>query len=385
MCLAARVSSPDPPLTVRDQAWRLGLVLAMSVVVWLPVVRLRTPVELVGEVALGVVALVLVCYRRRRPYVVAVVTLVLAAVSSLAVGPSILAVVSVSTRRRWGPLAGIWVLCMVTNIVYAALSPADSTTPAWLLLALDAVSSSAMIGWGMYIGSRRELLAGLRRRAEVAEAERDLRARQSRLEERARIAREMHDVLAHRITQISVHAGALSYRPDLGAEQVGETATVIREAAHDALVDLRGILGVLRDSSGSVVEAPQPTYADVPGLVADAVAAGASITLSDRLGTGPAVPEATGRAVFRIVQEGITNAGKHARGADLLVVLSGSPADGVRVVLRNEAGRALAAPSSGFGLAGLAERAELGGGRLTHREEDGEFVLESWLPWVTPA
>ena len=109
----------------------------------------------------------------------------------------------------------------------------------------------------MYIGSRRELLWTLRNRAETAEAEQELRVSQARSNERARIAREMHDVLAHRISQISMHAGALSFRDDLTADEMRDSAAVIQEKAHEALTDLRGVLGVLRDDgSGRVGEAP---------------------------------------------------------------------------------------------------------------------------------
>ena len=87
-----------------------------------------------------------------------------------------------------------------------------SNDPYWLDLALNAVFTVAVLGWGMYIGSRRELFWTLRHRAERAESEQELRVAQARSTERARIAREMHDVLAHRISQISMHAGALTYR-----------------------------------------------------------------------------------------------------------------------------------------------------------------------------
>ena len=126
------------------------------------------------------------------------------------------------------------------------------------------------MAWGMYIGSRRELLWSLRQRAERAESEQGLRAAQSRSNERERIAREMHDVLAHRISQISMHAGALAFREDLTAEEMRDSAGVIQAKAHEALTDLRGVLGVLRDESGELTHAPLPTYADLPALVDEA-------------------------------------------------------------------------------------------------------------------
>ncbi len=135
----------------------------------------------------------------------------------------------------------------------------------------------------------------------------------------------MHDVLAHRISQISMRAGALSYRDDLSNDELREGAAVIREAAHEALTDLRGVLGVLRDESGELQHAPQPTYADLGELVAEAQRSGMRVTYVDDLPAGEPIPDAAGRTLYRIVQEGITNARKHAPGAELEIEVHGSP------------------------------------------------------------
>jgi signal transduction histidine kinase len=237
----------------------------------------------------------------------------------------------------------------------------------------------------MYIGSRRELIWTLRQRAERAESEQGLRVEQARGNERARIAREMHDVLAHRISQISLHAGALAYRDDLTADQMRESAGVIQAKAHEALTDLRGVLGVLRDdSTGELRDRPQPTYADVPRLVAEAREAGAAVDFRTTLADETVdVPDIVGRTLYRIVQEGITNARKHAPGARLSIDVTGSPEDGVTIVLRNPLGFSTSGtPGAGLGLVGLCERAELRGGRLAGGREDGSFVLRGWIPWA---
>ncbi len=237
----------------------------------------------------------------------------------------------------------------------------------------------------MYIGSRRELLWTLRNRAETAEAEQELRVRQARSNERARIAREMHDVLAHRISQISMHAGALSFRDDLTTDEMRDSVAVIQEKAHEALTDLRGVLGVLRDDgSGQAGEAPQPTYADLPALVTEAEESGLNVGLDDELDTrGTPVPDAVGRTLYRIVQEGMTNARKHAPGSRLTIQVSGSPEGGVDIRLRNPIGFGpSAAPGAGLGLVGLTERAELAGGRLEHRRDGQTFLLHAWIPWA---
>ncbi|MDX6373813.1 MAG: hypothetical protein QOD98_2801, partial [Nocardioidaceae bacterium] len=196
------------------------------------------------------------------------------------------------------------------------------------------------------------------------------------------IAREMHDVLAHRISQVSMHAGALAFREDLTPEQVHASATVIRDKAHEALTDLRGVLGVLRGADGEPALAPQPTYADLDELIAEARTGGVNIEVQDRVSAPTEVPEAAGRTLYRIVQEGITNARKHAPGTLLTLELSGSPEDGLDVVMRNPLGFGSATPGAGLGLVGLTERAELRGGRLDARREGARFVLHGWIPWA---
>ena len=105
-------------------------------------------------------------------------------------------------------------------------------------------------------------------------------------------------------------------------------------------------------------------------------------TLDDTLSDDDPVPDAAGRTIYRIVQEGITNARKHAPGSALAIELAGSPDDGIDVTLRNPLGFGAAVPGSGLGLVGLAERAELRGGRLEHGRDGAAFVLHGWIPWA---
>nr|WP_227466793.1 histidine kinase [Nocardioides lijunqiniae] len=364
----------------RDVAWRLAVALLISVGAWVPVVEGQSPVDRALDVGLGVLAFALVLLRRRRPFAVAVVTTLLTTFSSLATGPSILAIVSLATGGAWAQIVVAGALSVLCGELHIRLYPTVQTDPGWLTLAAGVVFTSATLAWGMYIGSRRELLWTLRRRAEVAEAERDLRASQSRIEERSRIAREMHDVLAHRISQISVRAGALNYRTDLTRDEMRDSAGVIRESAHEALTDLRGVLGVLRGDSGELQHAPQPTYVDLADLVEDARRSGMRIAYADTVDAP--VPDATGRTVYRIVQEGVTNSRKHAPGAGLDIDLGGTPQEGITVVLRNALGFGRSStPGSGLGLVGLTERAQLRGGRLEHGVCGDEFVLRAWMPW----
>lgn len=379
----------QPPLRWWSHAWRLGLMLVISSLVWLPAAEIeadRSELWWAVDVTLGLVAFVAVFFRRRHPLGIAIVLALLSAVSGTAGGPAVLAAVSLATRRRWREIAVVGSLNFAAAQFFSTLTAKDDD-PAWLILAANAIATGALLGWGMYIGSRRELLWTLRNRAERAEAEQELRVGQARSNERARIAREMHDVLAHRISQISMYAGALAYREDLTPAETRTSAAVIRDRAHEALTDLRDVLGVLRDDSGEPRSAPQPTYADLACLVAEAREGGLRVELEDLIATGDGeaqVPDGAGRTVYRIIQEGMTNARKHAPGAQLTVRIAGTPDDGIDVVLRNPLGFGpTQTPGAGLGLIGLTERAELRGGRLDARRDGSTFVLHGWIPWGT--
>ena len=135
--------------------------------------------------------------------------------------------------------------------------------------------TGVVVGWGLFVRVQRELVLSLRERAATLEAEQRLRVEQAREAERLRIAREMHDVLAHRVSLLSLHAGALEFHPDASAEEVAEAAGVIRASAHAALEELRDVIGVLREGPpASAPEPPQPTLADIPALVEECRAAG---------------------------------------------------------------------------------------------------------------
>lgn len=377
----------QPALTRWSSLWRYVLALAISALVW-PQYALaqwgdHMPLFWL-DVGAGLLAFALVPLRRRHPVVIGVVTGLLAGVSALAAGPATLAAVSVATGRRWTPVIVVGLAQQIGAEILSRTQPVDEGIPWWLNTGINVVVISACMGWGMYIGSRRELLWTLRDRAERAESERDLRVSKARGDERARIAREMHDVLAHRISQVSMHAGALAFREDLTAEEMRATATVMQGQANQALIDLRGVLGVLRDSAtGEILDRPQPTYSDLAEMVEESRADGMHVEYESTVPEDTAPAENAGRTLFRIVQEGLTNARKHAPGTTVFVTISGTPEDGVDVVVRNPFGFRTqpSAPRSGLGLVGLSERVELIGGTLEYRRDGSMFVLHAWIPW----
>jgi signal transduction histidine kinase len=375
----------QPPLTRWGHTWRLVAVVLISAGAFAGSFegdRDRGAALIVLDIALGIVAFGLVLLRRKHPFPIAVVTSALTAVSAAAAGPAALAVVSMATRRvRW-QMAWIAVLNVAAAIVFYLVAPGDATS--WVG---DVVTSSifvaAMLGWGQFVGSRRELMWNLRQRAERAEAEQELRASEARATERTRIAREMHDVVAHRISHVSMRAGALAFRDDLSAEQMRAESALIRDTANEALHELRAVLHVLREpSTGELIEQPQPTYDDLAALISGATADGMRIDFDDQLTSAP--PPEIGRTIYRIVQEGITNARKHAPEARLRIVLANDAADSVRLTLTNPIGFAHGdTPGSGLGLIGIAERVEVAGGRFTRDVSDGEFTMSAWLPCPT--
>ena len=340
-----------------------------------------------GDLVLGVASLAAMQFRRRWPLAVTVLTVAATAVSVSAIGPYIICQVSLSARRRWREILPTAALSVLTGQASLAVQP--NRTMSWYVNLLFCVlAAGVVVAIGMYLGARRDLIASLHDRAERAEREQALQVSTARAGERTRIAREMHDVLAHRMSLVAVHAGALAYRTDLSAAETRETAAIIQANSQRALADLREILGLLRDTERGIDvthHRPQPTLSDLDSLLDDERAAGAHVTLRSDLADLDALPESIGRSAFRIVQEGLTNARKHAPHAMVTVELTGHPGNGLDLSVRNPVrvgGELNGKDGAGFGLVGLAERAAASHGRFEHGlTPNGDFVLRAWLPW----
>jgi len=327
----------------------------------------------------GVVASVALFWRRRFPATVTVITIAAMLTATIFV-PMGLALLTLAIRRR------DLVLHILGLCAYAAyvLSSWSGDGQFWVSVFTGPFLIGTWIAIGAYVGARRDLMVSLRDRAERAEAERELRGEQARLGERARIAQEMHDVLAHKVSLIALHAGGLEVNPAVGPEKVEGSARLIRETARQAMEDLREVLGVLRSdvSVDGADLAPVPRAADLERLVEESRDAGVSVTGEFALPDD--VPISVGRTVYRVVQESLTNVHKHARGASTEVVVHGARGAGVTVRVTNvrpvAAGSLL--PGAGAGLVGLRERVELAGGKLTTGPTtEGGWRVEAWLPW----
>lgn len=233
---------------------------------------------------------------------------------------------------------------------------------AWAVLGATAV---AMVG--AFVAAQRALRVAWRERERMAE-------QQARSDERARIAAEMHDVLAHKVSLIALHAGALELTAGASEPRVGEGAALIRTTAREALQELRQVLGMLRTD----LDLGSPP--DLSALVAESVHAGQTVELRDDAGT---LPAALARVVYRVAQEGLTNARKHAPDAPTTVTVE-RDGRGIVVTVANGASAARTdLPGSGSGLIGLAERVHLMGGRLqSGPQPGGGWCLRAELPEV---
>ena len=332
---------------------------------------------------IGIVCSLVLWLRRKYPVAVTVVTLV-GQFLTWALPPLGFALLTLAVRRRTKVLVVMSLLAYVGFVVPATL---DRPQDLPVLLITGPFVLGTFIAVGAYTGTRRDLVESLRDRAERAESEREARAEQARLSERARIAQEMHDVLAHKVSLIALHAGGLEVSPAKEPALVERTAGVISETARQAMEDLREVLGVLRrdESVDGADLAPVPNAADMGRLVEASRNAGVSITSELRI--APDLPETLGRTAYRIVQEALTNVHKHARGAATDVQVRGDADQGLTVRVANvrpvAAGSLL--PGAGAGLVGLRERVVLAGGVLdAGPAEDGGWRVEAWLPWPRP-
>ncbi|MCM4081447.1 sensor histidine kinase [Paractinoplanes hotanensis] len=281
---------------------------------------------------------------------------------------------------------------LVPAFVYAPY--ANAWGAAILLVAIAAL--------GDIVSRRRRTRALLAEKEELTELE---RAKRAVLEERTRIAREMHDVVAHHMSMIAVRAETAPYRVGELSGPAKEELATIADAAREALTDMRRLLGVLRAEQDEAPRAPQPGFAEVEGLIATARAAGVKVAYSAtglprpvdnspaavgavdngrRGGAGSSrLPTLGGAAAelatYRIIQEALANAARHAPGAPVSVDARNLD-DRLEVTVRNPL-TSLLTTSEGHGLEGMRERAELLGGTLTAAPDGDHFVVRAVLPW----
>ena len=333
---------------------------------------------------LGLVAALALWWRRRAPFTVAAVTFVLAAAAPMASGAAILGVYVVAAHRRGpipAPLVGLY---LVGAVVGSILFPDESLGVVPSLL-VGVLMTFGAFGWGLAVRSRQQLVSALAERAERAEADQQTRVVEARRAERRRIATEMHDVLAHRLSLLSLHAGAIELRPD-----ARPTRSPTRPGSSDPTPTWPSrISGPSSACCGTTTPStawpPSPPPPTCEALVAECRAAGMHIERTRPRGRPGAVPVDLGRHAYRIVQEGLTNARKHAPGQPVGArrdrARRRGPAHRDRQPLATgPSRRPFPAPASG--LVGLARAGRCWrAARFEHCGPEGDYRLEAWLPW----
>jgi signal transduction histidine kinase len=265
-----------------------------------------------------------------------------------------------ATMRRAEALAAAALVAGVVVLVVAQDGTRD-----WALAITDAVGfAGAVLLVGLYVGTRRAYLAELRDRAQRLERERDASSALAAAEERARIAREMHDSVAHHLTVIvALSDGALravTRSPDEACDAIRDVSGTARQA----LAETRRLLGVLRAGSGQESRQPLPSLADLDDLVARVRAAGLPVRY-ERTGVAADLPAGVQLAVFRLVQEALTNTMKHAGPRASAAVRLQVSAGEVRVDVEDDGTGGSAGPgAAGGGMTGMRERIKAFGGEL---------------------
>jgi len=405
----------------RDTAFDLAAVAAAAVLGVLTTTGSPPLLEpLGGATVAGQTALALcLLLRRRRPLTVAwIVTAAAAAIAVVdAVAPGTLvpadlertampwlppaalfstyAATAYAGRRRIGPVPIAWAPVLALVVLGSHVWDAPPNSP-WLLQSLIFIVGPALLG--MYMVARRRLLRSVVERAERAEREQRFLAEQARIDERTRLAAEMHDVVTHRVSLMVLRAGALLMTAD--SESTRQAAEELRATGSQALDELRELVGILRDSAtgadnGRTAKAPVTSSADRPipipdlsPLLAESESVGVPVTYLEE-GEAMLVSPVVGRTAYRVVQEALTNVRKHAPGASARVHLR-YRAGGVSLTVHNtlptgNADPALAAARSGTGLLGLRQRVELIEGTLeAGHSPDGGFDLVARLPAHAP-
>jgi signal transduction histidine kinase len=351
-------------------AWRLG---AEVLAVGLPAVfvLLGAPGPTAWSVTAGLVGCALLPLRHVRPWL-AVVGSLWAIWGGLGWPAQIVALFVLGRRTRLAATVP-WLVVVVAAAVVPVLAREVLSWQSVVLTVVFAVlSAGSPLGFGLLTATRERLTASLRELEDAREAALTARESAARAEERARIGREVHDAVGHHATLIAVGAAALS--ASTGEERTREAADLLRTHAKEALSEMRSALGLVGSAPagaagiGELVDRARET-----GLDVDLVA----------LGTARALPVAPDQAVYRVVQEALTNAARHSPGSTVRVELDWRAADRIRVEVRNGPARRPVRGTfggGGAGLAGLGERVAAVGGDLVHGPEDGGFRVRAVLP-----
>ncbi|WP_045310518.1 histidine kinase [Lentzea aerocolonigenes] len=306
-------------------------------------------------------------------------------------GPALMVVLSYTAGRRIESWVKAVVSTAITFVVVILVWDWDARPvdiePVYgmlILITIFGVGVALPFLVGRYLAQREALVQAMQDREARMAIEHRMLSRQVRLRERSRIAQDMHDSLGHRLSLISVHAGALALDPSLGDKQ-REAIGVLRSAALTGMEELRAIIGVLRAEDGPDDDPATRTVESIDSLVGDARKAGVLVSLV-RGGQAHPLPSRVSHAAYRVAQEGLTNAAKHAPGAAVQVTVKYEP-DALVVEVRNNPSRNdSSVREPGVGLIGLTERVRVAGGILhVGALPSGGFRIAAVLPYEETA
>ncbi|MGB3772141.1 MAG: histidine kinase [Rhodococcus sp. (in: high G+C Gram-positive bacteria)] len=255
--------------------------------------------------------------------------------------------------------------------------------PWWLPWLVAVVLVAVVFGLSQLRRTKSDLDVAVQTRDRATAQSRQMHEDMLIAQERARIARDMHDSLAAGLSRISLLAGGLQMNSTDDPKKVSNTSSLIRTTAHDSLDELKRIIGVLRGSDTGQADTGRRSLAGIADLIDSARQAGMQVTYLQDVRPG-VVGDLSSHIAYRVVQETLTNATKHAPGSPVSVAVSGTDVDGLSVSTRNILA-AFAGPADGShsGLRGLSEHLSVAGGSLRWDVTDTEFIVTAWLPWYT--
>ena len=310
-------------------------------------------------------------------------TIIAATVSIAEYRPSVfIAAFSAASRRSRLWMATVCAAMVASELVTVDLSRSEGLDAPGKLGFFIAIILPAVVVLvvGLVRSNQKERTIALQAQAELTHEERATRENFARQEERDRIARDMHDTLSHRLSMIAVYAGGLAYRKDLDPEETRKSARTIRDEAEAAVGDLREALHSLR-SEGRI-----DPREGVESLVERSRRAGMDVEVRYQAGAGPQSLEElstmAGHALNRAVQEGLTNARKHAPGEPVTITIA-ALADALSITMSNPTAQAEekgSGNSGGYGIVGMRERASVVGGSLQVKDEEESFSWTLRLP-----
>lgn len=401
---------------LRPPIWRSILVIAACVIATLTSVafsELGQDGNAGVTLVLAALALIVPCsllWRHRVPFTLTLACSGLAILLPVGISVAGVALVSLMSHRRgrreWWAVGAVTVATAVTcvrdvlaptmstSFLKTLLGPADSPPEThvdlswWVVPITAAVVMGTIIAVGMLRRGRRSARQAAARIAAAEGKTAHLGDELARKKERERIAREVHDVLGHELSLLSLHAGALEVNAEDTA--LSENARQVRTSAAQSLHGLQSLLRMLREDPEEAVERGALSLGDLPDVVEQTVHSGIPVSSAIYIDGGERVDPALSRAVYRVVQELLTNARKYAPHGPIRLSVSGNPREGIAIETLNPytplPDGSSPAAGSGQGLLGISERVDSLDGTLDYGvDQDGStYRVRVWFPWLAP-